>query len=267
MIFTTVIKKMITQYDNPIKYYIQLCTKNIYLNKFLKTKIKISHIGYQCLYCKKNKKIQAMGYCFNCFPIIPQTGKYIFHPEKSQAHLGIEDRNLEYESLVQLQPHIVYLANSGNIKVGVTKMTQMLNRWIDQGAEQVIIFAKTNNRYEAGMIEKELKKYISDKTSWKKMLSNTTNIPISHLYNIKKTLKIKIHDKKLINFFFAQNNIFNFKYPVILYPKKFSSINLAKSTIIHDTLIGIKGQYLIFQNQVFNWRNHEGYLIDLELLI
>lgn len=266
MIFTTVIKKMITKYNIPINYYINLSKKNIDLNNLINTKITISHIGYQCFFCKKNKKIQAMGYCFHCFLNIPQTGKYIFYPEKSTAHLGIEDRNLEYESTIQLQPHIVYLAISGNIKVGVTKIQQMLTRWMDQGAEQVIIFAKTNNRYEAGIIEKELKQYMSDKTSWKQMLSNNKKTPISYLCNIKKELQLKIQNEKLINFLFMKNNIFEFKYPVTYYPKKFNSINLTKSKKIHGILIGIKGQYLIFENQVFNWRRHEGYVIQLEIL-
>ena len=39
-------------------------------------------------------------------------------PELSKAHLDIEDRDLEYEKQVQLQPHIVYLANSSHLKLG-----------------------------------------------------------------------------------------------------------------------------------------------------
>jgi hypothetical protein len=54
-------------------------------------------------------------------------------PELSTAHLGIADRDLAYESKVQLQPHIVYLAISSEVKVGVTRKTQVPTRWIDQG--------------------------------------------------------------------------------------------------------------------------------------
>ena len=46
-------------------------------------------------------------------------------PELSQAHLDIEDRDLTYEKKVQLQPHIVYLAVSSGLKVGVTRKTQV----------------------------------------------------------------------------------------------------------------------------------------------
>ena len=57
-------------------------------------------------------------------------------PELSTAHLDIEDRDLEYEKKVQLQPHIVYLALPSEVKVGVTRKTQVPTRWIDQGAVQ-----------------------------------------------------------------------------------------------------------------------------------
>lgn len=184
-----VIKKMIVESNNPIKYYINFSNKLILINQFISKRLKIIHIGYQCLNCKKNIKIYKMGYCFNCFFTIPQTGKYIFHPEKSTAHLKIEDRNLQYESKIQLQSHLVYLANCGNLKVGVTRISQIPSRWINQGAEQVLIFAKTSNRYEAGVIEVELKNYMSDKTNWKKMLS--ANAPVLDLLYVKETLKKK----------------------------------------------------------------------------
>ena len=59
-------------------------------------------------------------------------------PELSTAHLDIEDRDLDYEKKVQLQPHVVYLALSSNVKVGVTRKQQVPTRWIDQGAHEAI---------------------------------------------------------------------------------------------------------------------------------
>jgi hypothetical protein len=49
------------------------------------------------------------------------SGRLIMKPELSTAHLGIQDRDLAYEEKVQLQPHIVYLALSSEVKVGVTR--------------------------------------------------------------------------------------------------------------------------------------------------
>ena len=122
--------------------------------------------------CKKEKKIYRQGYCYDCFFEIPQAADWIIHPEKSKAHLGIEDRNLAYEKAVQLTPHIVYLANSGNVKVGVTRKTQIPTRWIDQGAHKALEIAELPNRYLAGITEVALKNYVGDKTNWRTMLKN-----------------------------------------------------------------------------------------------
>ncbi len=93
-------------------------------------------------------------------------------PELSTAHLDIEDRDLDYEKRVQLQPHIVYLALSSEVKVGVTRKTQVPTRWIDQGAVQAIPIVEVPNRYLAGITEVALKNHFADKTNWQKMLKN-----------------------------------------------------------------------------------------------
>ena len=71
----------------------------------------------------------------------------------------------------QLAPHYVYLANSSGIKVGITRKTQGITRWMDQGASQAIILAEVPNRRFSGDIEVAIKAHVSDKTNWRKMLS------------------------------------------------------------------------------------------------
>ena len=75
--------------------------------------------------CHIEKEIYRQGFCKNCFFDIPSAGDWIMRPELSKAHLGEEDRDLAYEKSVQLQHHIVYLANSSNVKVGVTRKQQV----------------------------------------------------------------------------------------------------------------------------------------------
>ena len=59
------------------------------------------------------------------------------------------------------------------------------------------------------------------------------------------------------------NNVTEIKYPVIQYPNKIKSLKLDKNPTITGKLNGIKGQYLILDdNQVFNMRNHEGYVVS-----
>ena len=54
-------------------------------------------------------------------------------------------------------------------------------------------------------------------------------------------------------------------YPILSYPEKIKSVSFDKQNIFKDKLIGIKGQYLLFDNnQVLNIRKHTGYRIELQ---
>ena len=67
-------------------------------------------------------------------------------------------------------------------------------------------------------------------------------------------------------YYYNEDLITEIKYPVIYFPKKIKSIDFDKVSFINEKLIGIKGQYLIFENgDVINIRKHEGYYIKLEI--
>src|SRR5690554_2495022 len=149
MEYKGVLKKMITENGSPIQYYLVFESDFLNINQLLDKKVAINFLGYQCLNCNLEKKIYRQGFCYDCFFEIPQAAEWIINPELSKAHLGIEDRDLEYEKSVQLKPHIVYLANSSTVKVGVTRKTQVPTRWIDQGAHEAIEIVEVPNRYLA----------------------------------------------------------------------------------------------------------------------
>ena len=50
-------------------------------------------------------------------------------------------------------------------------------------------------------------------------------------------------------------------YPVLEYPTKVKSFNLDKQPELEGTLMGIKGQYLIFDTGVINMRKYAGYYL------
>jgi hypothetical protein len=55
-------------------------------------------------------------------------------------------------------------------------------------------------------------------------------------------------------------------FPVNVYPKKVKSLNLIKTPTYKGVLKGIKGQYLIFEdNTVFNVRSNEGLVVEITL--
>ena len=185
------------------------------------------------------------------------------HPELSKAHLGKEDRDLEYEKKVQLQPHIVYLANSSNVKVGVTRKQQVPTRWIDQGAHEAIEIVEVPNRYLAGITEVALKEHVADKTNWRTMLKN--EIKDENLIEWRENLKQYIPEEAK-EYFIESNSETNINFPVLSYPTKPKSLNLEKTPSYTGKLVGIKGQYLIFEDDtVFNVRSNEGQVVSIQL--
>ena len=207
------------------------------------------------------KKVYRQGFCYDCFFEIPQAADWIIKPELSKAHLGIEDRDLDYESKVQLQPHIVYLANSSSVKVGVTRKTQVPTRWIDQGAHEAIEIVEVPNRYLAGITEIALKDHVSDKTNWRNMLKN--DIKDEDLVEWRNKLRQFI-PHEAIEYYLENNSETNIKFPVLKYPEKPKSLNLIKTPYFEGVLKGIKGQYLIFEDDtVFNVRSNEGLVVSI----
>lgn len=261
MKYEGVLKKMITENGSPIQYYLILVKDYLHMNQLLDKKISINFLRYECLHCGLEKRIFRQGFCYDCFQAIPQAADWIIKPELSQAHLGIEDRDLEYESKVQLKPHIVYLANSSDVKVGVTRKTQVPTRWIDQGAHEAIVVVEVPNRYLAGITEIALKDHVSDKTNWRNMLKN--DVVDEDLVDWKNRLE-KYIPEEAKEYFTKDNGETNLEFPVLQYPKKPRSLNLERSPYYEGVLKGIKAQYLIFEDDtVFNVRGNEGYVVAI----
>ena len=263
MNYQGVLKKMLTENAKEIQYYLDMKTDFINMNQLLNKEITINFISYECLNCHSEKQIYRQGFCKSCFFDTPNAGDWIMRPELSKAHLGIEDRDLAYEKAVQLKPHIVYLANSSNVKVGVTRKTQVPTRWIDQGAHEAIEIVEVPNRYLAGITEVALKKHVADKTNWRKMLKN--DVDDVSLLEWREKLKEFIPEEAK-EYFIDTNSETNLNFPVIKYPEKPKSLNLQKTPSYKGKLVGIKGQYLIFEDEtVFNVRSNEGLVVHLEV--
>lgn len=263
MLYEGVLRKMQTENGNPIQYFMIFDNGFLNVNQALNKELHIDFIKYQCLNCGQDRPIYRQGFCKTCFYETPHAGDWIMKPELSTAHLDKEDRDLEYEKRMQLQPHIVYLANSSNVKVGVTRKSQVPTRWIDQGAHEAIEIVEVPNRYLAGITEVALKEHVSDKTSWQKMLKN--DIEDLDLTEWRAKLKPYIPDEAA-QYFIQNNTETNLEFPVLQYPEKVKSLNLEKIPSYKGVLKGIKGQYLIFEdNTVFNVRGSEGYYVGVNI--
>jgi hypothetical protein len=264
MLYQGVLRKMDTEFGKPIQYFLIFENDFLNMNQLLNKTISIQFVKHKCLNCSLDKQIYRQGFCKSCFFEIPQAADWIMRPELSTAHLDKEDRDLEYEKRAQLQPHIVYLANSSNVKVGVTRKNQIPTRWIDQGAHEAIEIVEVPNRYLAGITEVALKEHVSDKTNWRTMLKN--DIKDESLEAWKQKLK-KYIPEEAQDYFIENNSETLLEFPVIQYPSAPKSLNIEKAQEFTGKLVGIKGQYLIFEDQtVFNIRANEGLVVNIGLV-
>lgn len=257
------LNKMQSRLENPVHYILPIGNELIEINKLIGKELKLVYTG--AIYCKscgkKTKKSFSQGFCYSCFLTAPEAAECIMKPELCRAHEGIA-RDMEWSKNNCLTDHYVYLAVSSGLKVGVTRSSQIPTRWIDQGAAKAIKLACTPNRYLAGLIEVALKPYLSDKTSWQKMLKN--QYPEDIDLEEEKQNAWELLDEELQEYITEDDEITEINYPVAQYPDKVKSVNFDKTPEFKGTLIGIKGQYLIFEDGfVLNIRKHTGYEVEL----
>jgi hypothetical protein len=259
---------MLSQLNSEVEYTLPLYEStrpslNIELNQLIGSTIKISFSGIiNCVVTgKKIRKAYGEGMSYDAFKSSPLAVESIIRPELSKIHLGVALRDYDWEMEHHFKPHIVYLSKTAGNKVGVTKESQIPTRWIDQGAIQALIIARVPYRQAAGAIEISLKKHISDKTNWRKMLQNEINQ--DSLLSIRDELFSKL-ENEYRKYIVREETLYDINFPVIKYHEKVKSLTLDKVPEFEEKLVGIKGQYLLFENDlVFNVRRHSGYLIEL----
>jgi hypothetical protein len=260
------LKKLSAKISEPVHYLLSLSEKSIALNELIGQEITIQfNQAIYCLQCdRKTSKSFQQGYCYPCYRKLLDCNLCIIHPERcNYPHKACPNT---WEHAQCKQAHIVYLANTSGLKVGITRQTSLQTRWVDQGAIQGIPLLKVMNRYHAGLLEVLFKRFTGDKTNWRKMLSN--GIEVIDLSQAREQLFEKA-EEALNNLAVLPSEIerlndpcLNLTYPVLRYPKKLTAFTLDKQQSIAGTLLGIKGQYLLFEEGVFNVRKHSGYHIN-----
>jgi len=267
------LRKMTAQLDiqGNVEYHLPIGKQSIPLNAIIGKRLSLHYNGnINCSHCdRKTKKSYSQGYCYPCMQKLAQCDMCIMKPETCHHHLGT-CREPEWGVQNCMVPHYVYLANSSGLKVGITRHTQIPTRWIDQGAVQALPIFKVSSRILSGLIETSLTEFIADKTNWRVMLKG---IPSEvDLIERAKELKPKIAEK-LASFALHYGEdaiesldaeVVDLHFPVQQYLEKISSFNFDKSPTVSGVLLGIKGQYLIFDKGVINIRKFTSYQISAE---
>lgn len=222
-----------------------------------------------CVSCgAKTPKSYSQGHCFKCMKTKASCDMCMMKPETCHHHLGT-CREESFAQNVCFKPHIVYLANSSGLKVGITRYTQMPTRWLDQGATQALPIVQTATRFLCGVVEVMFAQTLADKTDWRAMLKGEA--AALDLIAIRDGLLEKYADDlaQLQHAYpdqidiLTETHVREFVYPVLQYPAKVTAHNFDKTPSITGRLLGIKGQYLILDTGVLNLRKFSGYELCL----
>jgi hypothetical protein len=266
-------KMAVTLPDNndPVDYQMVLGEQRIAMTPLLGRQIYLHFAGeIHCLACDRRiKKTYSGGYCFPCSQKLAQCDLCIMKPETCHYDAGT-CREPKWGEAFCMQDHIVYLANTSGIKVGITRINQIPTRWIDQGASQALPIFRVKSRYQSGLVEVIFKQHVSDRTDWRKMLKgepeNRDLLAIRDQLTLEcreeiMALQQRFGEQAILSL--TDQEVVNIGYPVDQYPEKVKSFNFDKTPEISGVLHGIKGQYLIFDTGVINLRKFTGYNITM----
>ena len=267
-------QKMRVELSDTIQYFLELDDQPLLMNELLGQEVYLKNLGViHCSHCDRlTKKSFSQGYCYPCFKKLPQCDLCMMSPDRCHFHLGT-CRDEEWGKSVCFNEHIVYLANSSGIKVGITRATQVPTRWIDQGAVEALPIFRVKTRQQSGLVEKIIGQHISDKTNWRKMLKGEVSEVDLVAMRDELLQKCRTELAQLSAEHGLQSilpitgvEVQQLHYPVAEYPSKGSAHNLDKTELISGVLKGIKGQYLILDTGVVNLRKYTSYQMEFGLV-
>ncbi|MCO7522666.1 MULTISPECIES: DUF2797 domain-containing protein [Pseudomonas] len=262
------LSKMAVRLDAPVvQYSFRLDDTEVPVNPLIGQSIRLEYLGaIHCSHCGKRTKTSfSQGYCYPCMTKLAQCDVCIMAPEKCHYDAGT-CREPSWGEQFCMTDHVVYLANSSGIKVGITRATQLPTRWLDQGASQALPIMRVATRQQSGLVEDVLRSQVPDRTNWRALLKGDAEV--LDLPAIREQIFDACADgiRSLHERFGLQAiqplpdaEVVQMRYPVEAYPKKIVSFNLDKDPVVEGTLLGIKGQYLIFDTGVINIRKYTAY--------
>ena len=268
------LRKMRTELADTVRYTLFDEQNVLCLNEYLGQSIRLSYGGaIRCVACDRlTKKSFNQGHCYPCFRKLAACDSCIVSPEKCHFAAGT-CREPEWAARNCQVPHIVYLAHTSSIKVGITRETQVPTRWMDQGATQAKPIAKVQTRHQSGLLEVLCAREISDRTAWQTMLKgdgerqdleSTRQALMTSCAAELADLRLQHGDSAFEVLEDAPET--HISYPVLSWPEKVKAHNFDKQPVVEGTLMGIKGQYLMLDTGVLNIRKFSGYEVEVKVL-
>ena len=265
------LRKMITRHEDTVAYEMPLGDERVAVNPLLGRSLSLEYTGtISCINCDRvTSKSFNQGYCYPCFTRLAACDSCIMSPEKCHYHEGT-CREPEWGEANCMIDHVVYLANTSSLKVGITRISQVPTRWMDQGATHALPIFRVQTRQQSGFVEVLFKDHVSDRTSWQANLKGEgDDIPLAEerdrLFELTAAGVEELQQRFGLQAVARLDNDreYQFHYPVNEYPSKVKSFNLDKQPKVEGVLMGVKGQYLIFDTGVINMRKYGGYHLSL----
>ncbi|WP_165856785.1 DUF2797 domain-containing protein [Marinobacter sp. JSM 1782161] len=266
------LRKMPAEPGAPVHYRMKVGDTLIPLNDLIGRELQIDFEGeIRCIHCDRlTKKSFSQGFCYPCFRKLAACDSCIVSPEKCHYHEGT-CREPEWGETHCMVPHIVYLANSSGLKVGITRKTQVPTRWIDQGAVAAVPMLEVDTRRLSGLVEVLCKQHVADRTNWRAMLKG--DVPEVDLMAERERMLETIadgldalraeHGEDAIRV--VDESGLELAYPVEVWPSKVKTHNLDKTPQVTGRLEGVKGQYLMLDTGVINVRKFTAYHVRLQV--
>lgn len=273
MEFTGNLRKMTASLGDEVSYALPIGDTEVPLNALLERHFRFSFEGViNCVHCdRKTNKSFSQGYCFPCFRRLAACDSCIVSPEKCHFDAGT-CREPDWAESHCFVDHVVYLANTSGVKVGITRSTQIPTRWIDQGATRAKPIARVSHRHLSGLLETALAQHVADKTAWQTMLKGD-GAEVSLEARRQELMSLCVEEIEALQSRFGLQCLSlledaeetAIRFPVLAYPEKVSAHNFDKTSTVEGRLMGIKGQYLMFDTGVLNIRKFGGYQVALEI--
>ncbi len=268
-----VLQKMRTEASAPVSYFLRDAAPGsdapeLAVNPLIGAQVSLRFTGnFVCTACgKTDEHTFDNGYCSACMKTRADADMCMMKPHL--CHHGREDYPCRDEVFAVercFQPHYLYASLTSDVKVGITRHTNVPSRWIDQGAVLATTLARLPSRRAVGLVEHAMAEDFKDRTHWMKMLKGTPDE--SALDETVARMEQRLGELGAEGVLPVEQRIrTRLVYPLDAPPEKVKSTNLEKVGAVTGLLLGIKGQYWIFEGgAVVNIRRHSGHCAEISV--
>lgn len=267
------LRKMRASGTDVVSYELVLGESTIAANALIGRELALRFDGtITCIHCGAGtRRSYAQGHCYPCFKKLAACDLCVVSPDRCHYDAGT-CREPDWGERNCMRPHLVYLANSSGLKIGLTRDDALPTRWIDQGATEAMPIARVDTRQQAGFVEKAVGMHVSDRTDWRTMVGRAAEtIDLARAWRRLRGLSAPALADVRARFgegairLLEHEPVTRIVYPVEHFPRQPRAFNLDRERLVEGVLLGIKGQYLLLDSGVLNVRRFTSYHVELDV--